>query len=81
MTLERARELIAIQVDLGTSYNRGAIGLILGEVGRQFDQQTVDALIDEFSLGKGFGLKKGKVYHQTNLDITITGFNNVSVNV
>ncbi len=63
MTLERARELIAIQVDLGTGYNRGAISLILGEVGRQFDQQTVDALIEEFSLEKGFGLKKGKVYH------------------
>ena len=54
ITLERARELIAIQGDLGTDTNRGAISLILEEVGRQFDQHTVDSLIDEFALDNEF---------------------------
>ena len=63
MTLERARELIAIQIDMDTAYNRGAISLELDEVGQQFDQKTVDAIIVELDLEKGFGLKKVKVYH------------------
>jgi len=63
MTLERARELIALQVDLGTGYNRNAITLILGEVGRVHGQDAVDNLIQVFSLEQGFGIKKGKVYH------------------
>lgn len=63
MTLERARELIAIQIDMDTAYNRGAISLELDEVGQQFDQKTADALIVELDLEKGFGLKKVKVYH------------------
>jgi len=32
MTLDRARELIATQLQFGSGYNRNAVRLILGEV-------------------------------------------------
>ena len=63
MTLERARELIALQINLGTGYNRNAVTLILGEVGRNHGQQAVDQLIDEMGLEQAFGIIKGRKYH------------------
>jgi hypothetical protein len=45
MTLEKANELIAMHVSFGSGYNRHAARIILGEVMRDFDQATVDALI------------------------------------
>lgn len=62
MTLERAKELIALQVDLGRGYNRHAVKLILVEVARDHDQKTIDDLIVEFSLDHVFGLQPGTVF-------------------
>ena len=59
MTLKRARELIAQQLQFGGGYNRNAVRLLLGEVGREHGQAAVDGLIGEFDLEKAFGLKPG----------------------
>ena len=59
MTIERARELIGIQVGLGSGYNRNAVRLILREVQLGHGQEAVDGLIGEFDLGQVFGLRPG----------------------
>jgi len=60
MTLERAIELIAIQVDLGGGYNRNSVRVLLSEVSREYGQAGVDQLIHEFSLDEKFGLQPGQ---------------------
>lgn len=60
MTLDRARELIAIQVDLGGGYNRNSVRVLLSEVSREHGQGGVDQLIREFSLDEKFGLQRGQ---------------------
>jgi len=59
MTLEKARELIKIQADIGGGYNRNATKLILAEIQKQHGQDSVDQLIREFNLDKIFGFKLG----------------------
>lgn len=59
MTLERARELIRVQVSLGSGYNRNATRLILREVQTEHGQQAVDGLIRELDLETVFGLRPG----------------------
>lgn len=59
MTLEKARELVAVQAQLGGGYNRNSVRLILGEVQREHGQQAVDALIREFDLMSIFGIEPG----------------------
>jgi hypothetical protein len=59
VTLEKARELIAVQADLGGGYNKNAAKLILAEVQRDHGQAAVDRLIIEFHLEKIFGFKPG----------------------
>ncbi|MGB5832349.1 MAG: hypothetical protein WBG92_10215 [Thiohalocapsa sp.] len=59
MTLDRAREIIATQLQFGGGYNRNAVRMLLGEVHRQQCQQAVDGLIREFDLETAFGLKPG----------------------
>jgi hypothetical protein len=59
MTLEKAREMVALQAQLGGGYNRNSVRLILGEVHRQYGQQAVDALIREFDLASIFGIEPG----------------------
>lgn len=63
MTLERAQELITLQISLGTGYNRNAVTLILAEVGRTYGQTEVDHLIDSLALEQAFGIKKGRKFH------------------
>ncbi len=60
MTLDRARELIAIQVDMGGGYNRNSVRMLLAEVGREHGQNGVDQMIREFSLDEKFGLPIGQ---------------------
>ena len=60
MTLDRARELIAIQVDMGGGYNRNSVRLLLHEVSNAHGQEGVDQLIREFSLDEKFGLQPGQ---------------------
>jgi hypothetical protein len=59
MTLDRARELINVQLQFGGGYNRNAVRLILAEVQREHGQRSVDALIRELELDKAFGLAPG----------------------
>ncbi len=63
MTLEKARELIAVQADMGGGYNRNGAKLILAEVQREHGQEAVDRLIREFDLEKLFGFKPGSNFH------------------
>ena len=62
MTLDRARELISVQLGFGGGYNRNAVRLILGEVQREHGQAAVDSLIEELGLDQAFGLKPGNDY-------------------
>ena len=50
MTLAKARELLAVQADMGGGYNRNGARLILAEVQNDHGQEAVDALIREFDL-------------------------------
>lgn len=59
MTLDKARELIQVQLGFGGGYNRNAVRLILGEIHRAHGQQAVDALIREMDLEQAFGLAPG----------------------
>ena len=62
MTLEKASELLAVQVDMGGGYNRNAARLILAEIQGDHGQAAVDALIAKFNLEELFGLKPGTVF-------------------
>jgi len=62
MTLEKAHELIAMHCSLGSGYNRNAAKMVLGEVMRDFGQETVDALIQEYELEKQWDIKPGTVF-------------------
>ena len=59
MTLDKARELIRVQVSFGGGYNRNAVRLILAEISNEHGQQAVDRLIREFDLTEKFGLEEG----------------------
>lgn len=59
MTIERARELVALQAQLAGGYNRNSVKLILGEVQRHHGQLAVDSLIREFDLNTIFGIETG----------------------
>ena len=59
MTLDRARELIRVQLGFGGGYNRNAVRLILAEVQREHGQAAVDGLIRELDLEQRFGLAPG----------------------
>ncbi|MGA7978665.1 MAG: hypothetical protein WCA32_00375 [Chromatiaceae bacterium] len=59
MTLERARELIGTQLQLGGGYNRNAVRLILGEIQREHGQAAVDDPIRDLDLEAAFGHKPG----------------------
>ena len=49
MTLDKASELLAVQVDMGGGYNRNAARLILAEIQADHDQAAVDALIENLT--------------------------------
>lgn len=62
MTLEKARELIEMHVQLGSGYNRNAVKLVLGEVMRDFGQDTVDELIRGYGLEQKWDIRPGTVF-------------------
>ncbi len=64
MTLEKARELIAVQCHLAGGYNRNGVRLILGEVHRDHGQAAVDRLIRDFDLQAIFGITQGSDFSQ-----------------
>lgn len=59
MTLEKALELLTIQVELGSGYNRNSAKLILAEVQRIHGQAAVDDLIRKLDLEHHFGFRQG----------------------
>lgn len=59
MTLDKARELLSVQVDLAGGYNRNSAKLILAEVQREHGQPAADMFIREFDLEAVFGFKPG----------------------
>lgn len=59
MTLDKARELIAVQLQFGGGYNRNAVRLILAEIANEHGQGAVDQLIRELDLAERFGLQPG----------------------
>ncbi len=62
MTLEKAQELIAMHVELGSGYNRNAARMVLGEVMRDHGQAAVDRLIRDHGLEQKWGIKPGTVF-------------------
>lgn len=62
MTIDKARELLQVQVDFGGYYNRNSTRMILADVQREHGQQAVDALIEELKLEERFGIKPGTVF-------------------
>ncbi len=56
MTLDKARELIQVQLGFGGGYNRNAVRLILGEIQREHGQGAVNSLIRELGLTETFDL-------------------------
>ena len=64
MTLDKASELLAVQVDMGGGYNRNAARLILPEIQADHGQAAVDALIVKFNMEELFGLKPGTEFRK-----------------
>ncbi len=60
MTIDRARELLTIQIELGGGYNRNSAKLILAEVEKEHGQSAVDGLIRELNLQPLFGFVPGE---------------------
>ena len=63
MKLDKARELIAVQVEMGGGYNRNSVRIILTEVKKDLGQEAVDELIRSFSLDELFGIQPGENIH------------------
>lgn len=59
MTLEKARELLEVQANLGGGYNRNATKLILAEVEREHGGGAVDRFIRDLNLESIFGFPPG----------------------
>ncbi|WP_424947482.1 hypothetical protein [Candidatus Spongiihabitans sp.] len=60
MTLNKARELLQVQVDFGGSYNRHSAKLILAEVVREHGRKAADDLIVELELNRVFDFVVGE---------------------
>ncbi|MBU0594781.1 MAG: hypothetical protein KKH74_13730 [Gammaproteobacteria bacterium] len=59
MTPDRARQLLAIQVNFGSGYNANSAKLVLSEVQKEHGQAVVDQLIREMNLEQVFGFEPG----------------------
>ncbi len=60
MTINRARELLLVQVHLAGGYNRNGAKMILIDVQREHGQAGIDQLIRELDLESVFGFKPGE---------------------
>jgi len=59
MTLDRARETILEQLQLGSGDSRNAVRLLLGDVQREHGREAGDALLRELDLETTFRLCAG----------------------
>ena len=62
MTLEKAYELLEIQVYIGQGYNRNAARLILAEVQQDLGQTAIDQLITDLNMTEVFGFTTGQEF-------------------
>ncbi len=62
MTLDKARELLAVQAGFGGFYNGNSAKLILSEVNKDHGQAAVDKLIRELALDEIFGFETGTLF-------------------
>jgi hypothetical protein len=62
VTLEKAKELLAVQADFGGFYNANSAKLILSEVSREHGQGAVDHLIRDLQLDRIFGFEPGSYF-------------------
>ncbi len=69
MTLDKARELISVQLQFGGGYNRNAVRLILAEIANEHGQAAVDQLIRELDLSERFGLQQGTDFSRGELAV------------
>jgi hypothetical protein len=60
MTLEKARELLQVQVNFGGGYQRNGARLIIEDVAREHGQTAADQLIREMGLEALFGFHGGE---------------------
>jgi hypothetical protein len=60
MTLDKARELLAAQIQFGGGYQRNGARLIIADVQREHGLAVADRLIHEFGLESLFGFKPGE---------------------
>lgn len=60
MTLDKAKELLAVQISMGGGYNRNGAKLILLEVSKVHGQSAVDQLINERGPEEKFGFIQGE---------------------
>lgn len=63
MTLDKARQLLQVQVDFGGGYNRNSARLILAEVVREHGQTSANQLISEMHLDDVFGFAPVTIQH------------------
>ena len=63
MTLDKARQLLQVQVDFGGGYNRNSARLILAEVVREHGQVDANQLIKDMQLDKVFGFEQTPIQH------------------
>ena len=63
MTLDKARQLLQVQVDFGGGYNRNSALLILAEVVREHGQSCANQLISDMRLEEMFGFMPVPVQH------------------
>lgn len=63
MTLDKARQLLQVQVDFGGGYNRNSARLILAEVVREHGQTSANQLVSEMHLDDIFGFAPVTIQH------------------
>lgn len=59
MNLDRARELIEVQLQFSSGYNRNSVRMILAEVQKLHGQGAVNQLIRDLDLEQKFDLEPG----------------------
>nr|VFK44071.1 MAG: hypothetical protein BECKTC1821E_GA0114239_10316 [Candidatus Kentron sp. TC]VFK45691.1 MAG: hypothetical protein BECKTC1821D_GA0114238_102626 [Candidatus Kentron sp. TC]VFK58649.1 MAG: hypothetical protein BECKTC1821F_GA0114240_102534 [Candidatus Kentron sp. TC] len=62
LTLDKIREALSMQADIGGGYNRNSAWEILAQVECGYGQQVVDDLIREFDLESTFDFKPGSSF-------------------
>jgi len=65
MTLDKARQLLQVQVEFGGGYNRNGARLIMAEVLREHGPAAANQLISEMHLDEIFGFTQTPVHQHS----------------